>query len=201
MGPPQQYEVVQPPVMPVTPVNVEALMTLQGLINRNAHALDDERSKWRLQWYAEKLAGAAKISFADRALQQDQVRFLFRVNKEAKVRRSTKFLILGKAKVMSYEDLEVAGAKRAAKEKAKATAGTGKAGRKLQNAAPEAEEATADKKQRRPKRKSLAPEAGSLETRSTPVVRMSETSEPARAPVGRLSEAPELARATVARMI
>lgn len=201
MGPPQQYEVVQPPVMPVTPVNVEALMTLQGLINRNAHALDDERSKWRLQWYAEKLAGAAKISFADRALQQDQVRFLFRVNKEAKVRRSTKFLILGKAKVMSYEDLEVARAKRAAKEKAKATAGTGKAGRKLQNAAPEAEEATADKKQRRPKRKSLAPEAGSLETRSTPVVRMSETSEPARAPVGRLSEAPELARATVARMI
>lgn len=66
-----QCEVVQSPVMPVTPVDAEALVSLQSLINRNAHGLNDERSKWRLQWCTEKLANAAKISFAERALQQD----------------------------------------------------------------------------------------------------------------------------------
>jgi hypothetical protein len=93
-----QCEVVQSPVMPVTPVDAEALMTLQGLINRDSHALDDERSKWRLKWYAEKLANAAKISFAERALQQDQIQFLLKVNNEAKVRRATKSLVLGEGK-------------------------------------------------------------------------------------------------------
>jgi hypothetical protein len=138
-----QCEVVQSPVMPVTPVDAEALVKLQGLIKRDAHALDDERSKWRLQWYAEKLANAAKVSFAERALQQDQIQFLFKVNNEAKVRRSTKGLVLGKGKVMSWEDLEAAREKRAAKE-AKAAAGTGKRGRKPKHAVlPEAEEATA----------------------------------------------------------
>jgi hypothetical protein len=39
------------------------------------------------------------------------------VNNEAKVRRSTKSVVLGKAKEMSYEDLEEARAKRAAKGK------------------------------------------------------------------------------------
>jgi hypothetical protein len=61
------------------------------------------------------------------------------VNNEAKVRRSTKSLVLGKAKVMSYEDLEEARAKRAAKDAAKAK-GKGKRGRRRKSAAPEAEE-------------------------------------------------------------
>src|SRR5437773_1943466 len=56
---------------------------------------------------------------------------------EAKVRRSTRSVVLGKAKVMSYEDLEEARAKRAAKEKA--TAGKGKRGRKRKSPTPEAE--------------------------------------------------------------
>jgi hypothetical protein len=50
------------------------------------------------------------------------------MNNEAKVRRTTKSVVLGKAKVMSYEDIEEARAKRAAKEEA--TAGKGKRGRK-----------------------------------------------------------------------
>jgi hypothetical protein len=41
---------------------------------------------------------------------------LIKINKEAKVRRSTRSVALGKAKVMSYEDLEEARAKRATKE-------------------------------------------------------------------------------------
>jgi hypothetical protein len=46
-------------------------------------------------------------------------------------------VVLGKANVMSYEDLEEARAKRAAKEEAKAIKGKGKRGRKRKGAAPE----------------------------------------------------------------
>lgn len=55
------------------------------------------------------------------------------MNNEAKVRRSTKSVVVGKAKVMSYEDIEEARAKRAAKEEA--TAGKGKRGRKRKSPA------------------------------------------------------------------
>jgi len=51
------------------------------------------------------------------------------MNNEAQVRRSTKLVILGKAKVMSYKDIEEVRAKRAAKE---ASAGKGKRSRKLE---------------------------------------------------------------------
>ena len=57
------------------------------------------------------------------------------MNNEAKVRRSTRSIVLGKAKVMSFEDIEVARAVRAAKEVIK-----GKHSRKRKIAAQEAEE-------------------------------------------------------------
>jgi hypothetical protein len=148
----------------------------------------------------------ARISLAELALQQDQIQFLLRVNNEAKARRSTKSLILGK--VMSYEDLEMARAKRVAKEKAKATVVKGKRGRKPKNAVPEAEEATTDKEEQRGRKrknpeseeegataskakrsqkpKNTALEAGPSEPRMAPVVQMSEASELARAPVARM---------------
>jgi hypothetical protein len=63
-------------------------------------------SKRRLQKYIQKLVNAAQISFVERALQQDQTRFVSNVNNGAKVRRSTKSVVLGKTKVMSYEVLE-----------------------------------------------------------------------------------------------
>jgi hypothetical protein len=56
------------------------------------------------------------MSFAERALQKDQIRFLYKVNNETKVRRTIKSIVLGKAKVMSYEDLEKARAKRATED-------------------------------------------------------------------------------------
>ena len=59
------------------------------------------------------------------------------MNNKAKVRRSTKSVVVGKAKVMSYEDIEEARAKRAAKEEA--TAGKGKRGRKRKSSALEAD--------------------------------------------------------------
>ncbi|KAF2818931.1 hypothetical protein CC86DRAFT_308292, partial [Ophiobolus disseminans] len=77
------------PRTPITPVTAEALILLHNLIKENARTLD-EGSQRRLQRH---------------------------INKEAKVRRSTRSVVLEKAKVISYEDLEEARAKRAAKEK------------------------------------------------------------------------------------
>jgi hypothetical protein len=54
------------------------------------------------------------------------------MNNEAKVRRSTRSVVLGTAKVMSYEDIEEVRAKRTAKDALK---GKGKRGRKRKSAA------------------------------------------------------------------
>ena len=59
------------------------------------------------------------------------------MNNKAKVRRSTGSAVLGKAKVMSFEDIEGARAKRAAKDALK---GKGKRGRKRKNVEVEADE-------------------------------------------------------------
>ncbi|KAH8707505.1 hypothetical protein GQ44DRAFT_715852 [Phaeosphaeriaceae sp. PMI808] len=58
---------------------------------------------------------------------------------EAKVRRSTRSVVLGTARVMSYEGLTEARAKRAEKEAAKEMKGKGKRGRKRRVAEPEGE--------------------------------------------------------------
>jgi hypothetical protein len=89
----------------------------------------------RLQRHVQKLASAAKISFIECALLQDQNRFLLKANNEVKLRRSVRSVVLGKAKVMSYKDLEEARAKRDVKEKAIAV--KGKRGRKRKSPAPE----------------------------------------------------------------
>jgi hypothetical protein len=166
-----QDEVLQTPITPVTPVTAEDLTSLHNLIKQEACALN-EQSKQRIQRHVQKLASAAQISFVKQTLLQDQNRFLFKINNEGKVRRSTRSVVLGKAKVMSYEDLEEARAKRAAKEKA--TASKGKRGRK---------------------RKTTAPEAGSPEPKAK-VARMSEAPEP-EALVAHMTET---WRAPVARM-
>ena len=62
---------------------------------------------------------------------------LIRMNNKAKVRRSTRLVVLGKAKVMSLEDIEVARVARAVKEVIK---GQGKHGQKRKSTAPEADE-------------------------------------------------------------
>lgn len=105
------------PCTPVTPVTSKALVSLQELINDDAYSLD-EVSKIRLRKHLQKLANAATTSFAERALQKEQIRFMYRVNDEAKARRTTKSTVLGKVKVMSYTELKDARAKRAAKEQA-----------------------------------------------------------------------------------
>jgi hypothetical protein len=108
-------------------VNADGLTSLHDLIKQDASGLD-ELSEQRLQRRVQKLASAAQISFAKQGLLQDHNRLLAKINSEAKVRRATPSIVLGKgkAKVMSYEDLEEARAKRAAKDKAIAERGKAK---------------------------------------------------------------------------
>jgi hypothetical protein len=107
-----------------------------------------------------------------------------RINNEAKVRRPTKSVVLGKAKVMSYKDLVVKRAEREVKEQAKAK-GKEKRGRKRKSLI-EAEGLEPGKGKRGRKRKSLS-EASASEPKAK-VVRTSEAPEPARALVARMSE-------------
>jgi hypothetical protein len=167
------------PVTPVTPVTTEGLSSLHNLIKEDACASE------RLQRRVQKLASAAQISFAKQHLLQDHNRLLAKINGEAKVRRSTKSVVLGKAKVMSFEDLEVARVKRATKDKATADKGKGERRRKRKNPAPEVGETEvmgeaagkSDGKCGR-KRKKSAPEVN--------VVEIEIVSEPWRAPVARM---------------
>ena len=119
---------------PATPVTTEGLASLYNLIKQDACTFD-ETSRQRLQRHVQKLASAAHISFAERALLQNQTLFLSRMNKEAKKRQSTKSVVLGKAKVMSYEDLNEARAKRVARDEA--NKGKERCGRKRKGLAPE----------------------------------------------------------------
>ena len=89
---------------------------MHDLIKEDAHSLD-MTNKPRFERYVQKLANAAHISFAERTLFYERNEFLNKVNDEAKKRRLCKSVILGRAKVMSYEDLEEARVKRIAKEK------------------------------------------------------------------------------------
>jgi hypothetical protein len=92
----------------------------------------------------QKLAQAAQESFdkrasvdAECALLYNQNQMLTRLNNEVKLRRSTRSIVVGKAKVMSFEDIEVARAARAAKDVVK---GKGKRGRKRKRVAIEEDE-------------------------------------------------------------
>jgi hypothetical protein len=121
---------------PVTPVSAEALVSLHNLIKQDADTLN-ETSTQRQQRRVQKLANAAQISFAENALLRDQNQILTIISNEVKVRRSTRSIVLGEAKVMSYEDIVEARAKRATKEIIK---GKGKRGRKRKSTALEAGE-------------------------------------------------------------
>jgi len=70
---------------PVTLVSAEALASLHNIIKQDALTLN-KTSIPRLQKHIQKLANAAQISFAQRALLDDQNQLLTRMNNEAKVR-------------------------------------------------------------------------------------------------------------------
>ncbi|KFZ24290.1 hypothetical protein V502_01230 [Pseudogymnoascus sp. VKM F-4520 (FW-2644)] len=155
---------------PVTPVSAEALTSLHNLIKQ------DQSSTQRQQRHVQKLANAAQMSFAEVALLRDQKQSLITIANESKVRRSTKSIVVGKAKVMSYEDIVKARADRAAKDIMK---GKGKRGRKRkaleaceQELEPEVAHAAKEVKngngKRSGKRKSAVPEADEPEPEPQP---------------------------------
>ncbi len=129
------YQDDVPPTL-VTPVLAEGLASLQNPIKQDTHTLS-KASIQRLERHVQKLAYAAQISFAESALVYNQNQMLIKINNKAKVRRPTRSVLLGKAKVMSYEDIEEARIKHAAKD---ATRGKGIHGRKRKSAALEPDE-------------------------------------------------------------
>ncbi|KAH6669559.1 hypothetical protein B0J14DRAFT_487148 [Halenospora varia] len=193
------------PQTPVTPVSAEAFMSLQNLIiQRDAYALN-ETSKQNLARHLQKCTKAFQKSSAKSILQEDRIQFLTTINNKAKVRRSTRSLVLGKAKVMSYKDLEEARAKRVVKESTQAAKGKGKRSRKSKSSPPEPEEDTAETARRGQKRKSAGVETPEPTNK---MARISNAPKPASALVMQASRtqlaedeiAPEPLRALVARM-
>ncbi|KAF7954118.1 hypothetical protein EAE96_005251 [Botrytis aclada] len=120
---------------PVTPVSAEALKSLFSVIGQDTHTLTGICAD-RLQKHIQKIAKTVQASFAELVLLRDQNQFLMEMNNEAKVRRSTRSVVLGKAKIISYEDIEEAQAKRTAKDAQKEKV---KRGRKRKSTAIEAD--------------------------------------------------------------
>lgn len=179
-----QYEALP---TPVTPVSAEALTSLLNMIKQVS---DDETSRQHKERLQQKVTTAAQTFLAKNALLEDRNQFLTNINDEGKVRRSAKSEIIGKARVMSYEDLEKARAERALKEAAKEAK---RAAREAKEGAKEVQKvATAGKGKLGRKRKSPE-EAGAPEPKAK-VARMSE------AQVEEDEIAPEPWRAPVARM-
>lgn len=174
------------PLTPVTPVSAEGLVSLRNIIiEQDAGALD-KTSKRNLQRHLHKLAKAAELSLAKGALQQNHIRFLLTVNNEAKVRRSTKSLVLGKAKVMGYEELIEAREKRAEKDAAQEAKGKGKRGRKRTSAVLEADAAESKTKTMRTTEELAAAPVVATASTVAAVVGFETAHTPWRAPVARM---------------
>jgi hypothetical protein len=86
----------------------------------------------------QKFTKGAQTLIVGGTLQQDRIKSLLKANDEAKPRRSTKSIVLGSAKVMSFEDLVEARTKRAEKEANKLTKKKRACGRKRKGSAAEA---------------------------------------------------------------
>jgi hypothetical protein len=153
-------------------VTAEGLVSLQNLIvQQNTTCSQNETTRQRLQRLVQKLAKAAQMSFAKGILQQNHIRFLVAINNEAKVRRATRPKVLGTARVMSYQDLVEARAKRAEKDAAKEK-GKGKRGRKRKNTASETEGTEANAPEPRAKKTRVSEGLDSQHPWSVPVAKM-----------------------------
>jgi hypothetical protein len=174
------------PQTPVTPVSTEGLMSLHNLIMKHDACTLDETRRRNLQRHLQKYAKAAQVSFAKGALQQNHIQLLLKVNDEAKVRRSTKPLILGRAKVMGYDELKQAREKRAEAEAAAKAKGKGKRGRKRTSAAPEEDAAGRKPKAARVSAERKPAVTANVQINATPCSETSVLLESWRAPVARM---------------
>jgi hypothetical protein len=125
------------PITPVTPVSAEAVASLSNAIKKIPNDDANRQYKDKLQ---QKLINAAQLCFAERAILQGQNEFLALINNEGKKRRSTKSNIVGRAKVMVWEDIAKATTELAAKKKAKENKKVEREKKKAQTEARKAEQ-------------------------------------------------------------
>lgn len=98
-----------------TPTTSISFNVLRDQVEHDLSSLD-EQARFRIT----KLANAGADIFAERALLRDRERTLLEQNNEKKQRQSVRSTVVGKAKVMSYEDIVEARNKREMREKNKA---------------------------------------------------------------------------------
>ena len=173
------------PHTPVTPVSAEALTSLSNVIKQVPNDEANRQYKEKLQ---QKLINAARLCFAERAILQGQNEFLAEINNEGKVRRSTKSDVVGRAKVMVWEDIDKARIELAAKKEANEIK---KAEREAKKAQKEAEKAEQDAEKAEKKttkavgkstggrKRKACPAAGDVLELSAKSPRLSEVLEPA----------------------
>jgi hypothetical protein len=109
-----------------TPVTSEDLMSLHRRLEQNIHLLDGDS-----QLYFRKLANAGERAITARDLLFKENYDLFKQNYESNTRTSVNSTMIGKGKVMSYEDILEAQKKRDDKDTVK----VGRQGRKRKNSA------------------------------------------------------------------
>ena len=150
----------------MTPVCAASFAALRDAIVDGDACTLDEANKQKLDRHIGKLAKAAQISYARCTLQEDRIRDLSKINDESKPRRSTRALVLSTAKVISYEDLNAALAKRAEQE-AKAVARQRKVAEAQAKKAEREEKGKVNKKKKqtsKQKRQVVSPTACNLGT-------------------------------------
>ena len=120
-----QYESVRTPLIPASP------RTLSLLLNTIKQVPDDKVSRQHKQRLLQKVNNAAQLFLEKNALLED--RFLTNINDEGEVRRSIRLEILGKARVISCEDLGNARVDQAMKEAVKEAKKVDTAGKRKHN--------------------------------------------------------------------
>jgi len=93
-----------------TPVTGESLASLRTKIEQVA-ALDTPD-----RYCFQKIANAAEKAFTDRTILLDENRLLFEQNNEKTTQQSARSTMVGNARIMTYDDIDHAERKRAAKE-------------------------------------------------------------------------------------
>jgi hypothetical protein len=111
-----------------TPVTAESLTSLRRIIEQNIPVLNDHN-----QQCIRKLMNAAERAMTARDLLFKENFDLFKQNNESHTRESSNSNMVGKAKIMSYEDIQEAQRKRDEKD----ATGTGRRGRKRKNSTPQ----------------------------------------------------------------
>ncbi|GAB7336815.1 hypothetical protein MBLNU13_g11324t1 [Cladosporium sp. NU13] len=97
-----------PLVPPKTPTSASGLNAMREKLDEIIGAIDEHESRLHIQ----KIVNAAEQSLTGCALLQEENQALTIQNREKKIRKSTKATKVGTAKIMSYEDIVQAKAKR-----------------------------------------------------------------------------------------